>query len=199
MKNRSTVSVVFAWIALVILNPTIIVMYLKKDWSSGKCWAIGTGAMLVAIFVFGVISSIGESPPAKSDADVRQANLEEAYEKATVTAQAEAKLARQVRLTATQLYNEREANATRFDDQYKGKRLIVSGEVVGIDNGMVRLGTEQVYGSSTSLSDFLTVNLEDLPRGVQASVNKGQYFTASCEVSNYIIGSIMMKDCQAVR
>lgn len=38
--------------------------------------------------------------------------------------------------------------------------------------------------------------LNDLPREVQASVNKGQEFIATCKVGDYIVGSIQLEDCR---
>ena len=40
------------------------------------------------------------------------------------------------------------------------------------------------------------IALNDLSREVQASVNKGQEFTATCRVGGYIIGGIQLEDCR---
>ena len=45
-------------------------------------------------------------------------------------------------ISAQDLYDAREANATRYDAQYKGKRVRVSGQVVKIDGGDVTLGVD---------------------------------------------------------
>ena len=92
------------------------------------------------------------------------------------------------RLTAKQLLDEREANATRFDTTRKDKWVRVSGSVERIDNGKVYL-----------LGDgFLSnVVLEDLSQDVQIALNIGQDSSAACKVGDYILGSIYMYDCQA--
>ena len=91
-------------------------------------------------------------------------------------------------VTAQQLIAEREANATRFDAERKGKWVRVSETVDRIDNGKVYL-----------LGDgFLEeVVLEDLSQETQVSLNIGDQFSATCKVGDYIIGSIFMEDCQA--
>lgn len=99
-------------------------------------------------------------------------------------------------LTAQSLYDAREANATRFDDRYKGKRIRVRGQVVKIDNGRVTLGVD-VTGYGIDDSGIFGVDLNNLPRDVQIRLNRGQQFTAVCEVGNFIIGTIMMEDCES--
>ena len=89
-------------------------------------------------------------------------------------------------VTATQLIQERDDNAARFDMQRKGKWVTVTGTVDRIDNGNIYLD------GGTFLSD---VSLDDLPRDVQASVDKGSEFTATCKVGNYILGTMNMERC----
>lgn len=99
-------------------------------------------------------------------------------------------------LTAQTLYDAREQNATRFDDRYKGKRIRIRGRVVRIDNGRVTLGVDAT-GFGIDDSGLFGVDLNGLPRDVQIRLNRGQQFTAVCEVGNFIIGTIMMEDCEA--
>ena len=91
-------------------------------------------------------------------------------------------------LTAHELIAEREANATRFDVERKGKWVRVSGTVDRIENGKVYL-----LGDGF-LSDVV---LQDLSQETQISLNIGDQFSATCKVGNYILGSIFMEDCQA--
>ena len=93
-------------------------------------------------------------------------------------------------VTAQELYDAREANATRFDDQYKGKTVRVSGQVVKIEGGDVTLGIDLGYGIDTY--GFVGVQLRDLSKDDQISLDKGQQISAVCEVGNYIIGTMMM-------
>ena len=97
-------------------------------------------------------------------------------------------------VTAQELYDAREANATRFDDQYKGKTVRVSGEVVQIEDGDVTLGIDRGYGIDTS--GLSGVDLKDLSKEEQISLDKGEQISAVCEVGNYIIGTMMMKKCK---
>ena len=97
-------------------------------------------------------------------------------------------------ITAQELYDAREANATRFDDQYKGKTVRVSGEVVEIEDGDVTLGIDRGYGIDTS--GLSGVDLKDLSKEEQISLDKGQQISAVCEVGNYIILTMMMKKCK---
>ena len=99
-------------------------------------------------------------------------------------------------LTSQSLYDAREQNATRFDDRYKGKRIRIRGQVVRIDNGRVTLGVDST-GFGIDNSGLSGVDLNGLPRDVQIRLNRGQQFTAVCEVGNFIIGTIMMEDCEA--
>ena len=80
--------------------------------------------------------------------------------------------------------------------EYKDKWMIVSGIVGEIDNGEVRLVVDQ---ESYDLLDglfFEYVALKDLPQSAQASANKGQTFTATCKVGNFILGTMYLEDCK---
>ena len=98
-------------------------------------------------------------------------------------------------ISASELYAEREANATRFDQQRKGKWVRVSGLIGEIDNGQIKLVVDEESFNLIGVA-FQTVDLHDLSTGVQASVNKGERFTATCKVGNYILGSMQLRDCK---
>ena len=98
-------------------------------------------------------------------------------------------------ITAPELYAEREANATRFDQQRKGKWLRVSGIVTSIDNGVVSLASDEESFAVVGIA-FATVDLKDLPNSRQVATNKGERFSATCKVGNYILGTIFMDDCK---
>ena len=98
-------------------------------------------------------------------------------------------------VTAVDLYQEREANATRFDDNRKGTRVTVTGTVGEIEDGDVRLVVDE---EEWELFEALFLNyiaLQDLPREQQASANKGETFTATCVVGNYVFGTMHLKEC----
>ena len=99
-------------------------------------------------------------------------------------------------ISAIELYQEREANATRYDLNYKGKWVQITGVVGGIDGGEVRLVVDM---DSYRLLGQLFLNyiaLDDLPQEDQARAEKGQEFTAVCKVGEYILGTINLRDCR---
>ena len=98
-------------------------------------------------------------------------------------------------ISAVQLYAEREANATRYDQQYRGKWVTITGIVGEIDDGEVRLvvDLEEWRGLGNLFLDY--ISLSDLPDEEQAKVNKGQEVTATCEVGDYVFGEISLKKC----
>ena len=98
-------------------------------------------------------------------------------------------------ITAKDLYAEREANATRFDQQRKGKWVRVSGLIGEIDSGEIRLVVDEDSFNLLGIA-LETVNLHDLPSEVQASVNKGERFTATCRVGDFFITSMQLRDCE---
>ena len=90
-------------------------------------------------------------------------------------------------MSAQALLAEREANATRFDATFKGKWVIVSGQIEKIDGGKVYLRGDGF------LSD---VALEDLSVDKQIPLNVGEEFSATCKVGDYILGTIFLNSCQ---
>ena len=90
-------------------------------------------------------------------------------------------------VTAQQLHDEREANATRYDAKYKGNWVRISGQVTKIDGGDVFLGADGF------LND---VRLQDLSQEEQIALDKGDTVTATCRVGNYILGSIFLEGCE---
>lgn len=90
-------------------------------------------------------------------------------------------------ITANALYAEREANATRFDDEFKGNWVRVSGVVSKIDSGAVMLEAGTLFNE---------VALRDLARDVQVSVDKGDHFEAVCRVGNYVLFTMYLDDCR---
>ena len=99
------------------------------------------------------------------------------------------------RITASELYAEREANATRFDQQRKGTWVRVQGLIGEIDNGQIQLVVDEESFNLIGVA-FETVDLNDLPTSVQASVNKGERFAATCKVGDFILGSMQLRDCE---
>ena len=105
------------------------------------------------------------------------------------------------RISAEELWAEREKNATRFDDTYKGRRVEIYGLVGEIDGGEVRLvvdlatyHTMRNAGIDFPLVEYIA--LHDLPRAVQASVDKGEVFQAVCTIESFIILAMNLGDCR---
>ena len=99
-------------------------------------------------------------------------------------------------ITAERLYAEREANATRFDLNYKDNWVTITGLVGKVDGGEVRLVVDmdeyQLLGGL--FLDY--VALKGLSQEEQASADVGREFTAVCEVGNYIMGTMSLEKCR---
>ena len=94
-----------------------------------------------------------------------------------------------IAVTAKILIEEREANATRYDQTYKDKWVTVSGTVDRVEGG-------EVYFRPPDAPGFSDVALHDLPDSVQASVEKNQRFTATCKVKNFVLGTHNLRECR---
>ena len=98
-------------------------------------------------------------------------------------------------ITAVELYGEREANATRYDVQYKGKKVRISGLVGKIDGGQISLVVDHATFNLLDTTFLESIELHDLPINDQIKANKGEGFEAVCTVGDYILGSIQLRDC----
>jgi hypothetical protein len=142
-----------------------------------KKWVLWTVIGVALFFVcVGVLSTVGESSEGTPE-------RQQAKPAAPVTT-----------ITAQELYDEREANATRYDAQYLGKTVRVTGQVVKIEGGDVTLGVDST-GFGIDESGFFGVDLRDLSQENQISLDKGDQVSAVCKVGNYVIGTINMEDC----
>ena len=104
---------------------------------SWKLWAVVGGIIIVLI----VIASVSGSGSDGSDNRITSQPSGSTPVPAQATEPSPTP-APAFTITAQQLYEEREANATRYDATYKGKLVRVSGEVVKIDRGDVTLGVD---------------------------------------------------------
>ena len=157
---------------------------LKKSQPWWPWFLVGLAVLVVLVFLVGLFGEEEASQSARSSEQQASAKQVSTEPSQTITAS----------LTAQYLYKEREANATRYDAQYKGKWVRVRGQVVSIDNNVVTLGVDTGFGIDTS--GFLGVDLSDLSKDEQISLNKGDEVVAVCKVGDYILGSIRMKDCE---
>ena len=88
--------------------------------------------------------------------------------------------------TAEQLIQARNENASRFNLDWKGKRINVTGVVDRVDAG-------NIYLEAGDHSD--SVALDDLVQEEQALWNPGDMVEYACEVGDYVSGIIFMEDC----
>ncbi len=98
-----------------------------------------------------------------------------------------------IRISAIELYAQREANSERYDALFKGKTVHISGVICEIESGEIRLYADE--DSQSFGVCFFDVRLDDLPTDVLAAPSVGDPFQAICEVDEYILGSIFLKDC----
>ena len=148
-----------------------------QDSKRGKRWVLWTVIGVALFFVcVGVLSTVDESSEGTPE-------RQQAKPEAPVTT-----------ITAQELYDEREVNATRYDAQYLGKTVRVTGQVVKIDGGDVTLGVDAT-GFGIDETGLFGVDLGDLSQEEQISLDKGDQVSAVCKVGDYIIGTINMEDC----
>ena len=154
----------------------------KKPWY--KRWWVIAIVVVVGLVVVGSLLPEAEDAPEKSSASEPSPREPEPTPTPPPTVSAEG------------LYQEREANATRYDLKYEGKWVQITGVVGEIEGGEVRLVADM---DSYRLLGQLFLNyiaLNDLPQEDQARAEKGQEFTAVCKVGEYILGTINLRDCR---
>lgn len=95
-------------------------------------------------------------------------------------------------VSAIRLHYGREENATRHDATYKGKIYRIYGEVKQIENEVVTLGIDDIYGGYL---DFVGVDLNDMPLEDQIPLNRWDRVSAVCVIGDSILGSIQANDC----
>ena len=121
-------------------------------------------------------------------------------------------------LTADDLWNEREANATRYDATYKGHRLGISGVIARIDNSQVYLGANDIMAEAREEAAALyrasgigdlgdgaydplyegEVALDGLPDSALLPLNADDEFSATCLVGDFYVTTILLHDCTAI-
>jgi len=98
-----------------------------------------------------------------------------------------------IEITASELYSEYEANEVSADEQYKGKKIAVTG-VVGI------IGKDILDDPYISLNvDYLqSVNcyFSDKNNKVLSQLSKGQKVTIIGECKGFMLTNVMIQDCE---
>ncbi|NYF34733.1 hypothetical protein [Stenotrophomonas sp. JAI102] len=96
-----------------------------------------------------------------------------------------------VEITARQLYRDYEANEVAADVLYKGKRLLISGEVVSIQTDL--MDKPQVHLKAGSIEQVMISGLSKEEAGV---LSKGDAVLAACTGNGMILGSPVTRDCE---
>ena len=152
----------------------------KKPWY--KRWWVIAIVVVVGLAVVGSLLPQAEDDPEKPSVSEPSPREPEPTPPLTVSAEG--------------LYQEREANATRYDMEYKGKWVQVTGVVGAIEGGEVRLVADMDSYRLLGQVFLNYIALHDVPQEQQARADKGQEFTAVCKVGEYILGTINLRDCR---
>ena len=91
-----------------------------------------------------------------------------------------------IAIRAEDLYYERELNATRYDQTYLYQWVTVTGFVERVDSGKVYLSGNYDFGG---------LSLSGVPTEIQARLNVGDEFTATCKVGDFILFKIRLNHC----
>ena len=92
--------------------------------------------------------------------------------------------------TVENLHRIREDNATRFDDEWKGKWVEISGDIIDFEGNKPILHTGMGPGLLRDGSRMYGLEREDVIK-----YSKYDSITAHCTVGNYVLGSIQFNNC----
>lgn len=96
-----------------------------------------------------------------------------------------------VEITARQLYRDYEANEVAADVLYKGKRLLITGEVATIQTDL--MDEPQVLLKAGSVEQVM---ISGLSREAAGALGKGEAVSAACTGNGMILGSPVTRDCE---
>lgn len=98
-----------------------------------------------------------------------------------------------VLVTATQLFNDYQGNEVSADDKYKGKTLLVSGNVAEVKKDF----TDSIIIGLRSPNQFMPIDahVEDSEKSKAGRLNKGDAVKLRCEGGGMIIGRPQLTDC----
>jgi len=96
-----------------------------------------------------------------------------------------------VEITARQLHRDYEANEVAADVLYKGKRLLITGEVASIQTDLMDKPQVQLKAGSVD-----QVMISGLSREEAGALGKGDTVLAACTGNGMILGSPMTRDCE---
>lgn len=147
-------------------------------------WILIALAILIGLGILGAI--FGPSEAELKEIQAKQAVQEAATEKQkAVDREASA-----VKVTASKLFSDYEANQIAAEQTYGGKPLLVSGKITEIDeqfgDAVVKLDTS---------NPFMSVGAHMLDNASAATLAKGQNITVSCEKMDEAGGFLFLRSC----
>lgn len=98
-----------------------------------------------------------------------------------------------ISVSAPKLWADYHANEVAADNQYKGKRLIVEGQVTSISKGII----DDVYVLLSTFNEFESVHADLKPeyQSEAARLRIGQVITVDCEGGGMVMGDPFLKKC----
>lgn len=163
----------------------LAIVAMSRLGASGGLWQLLASLVVSPIVYFIGLAVLAGSIGAAAEAGKAQ--------EATTAPAAEVVAAQQadaLQVDARMLYAAYDANEVAADQQFKGKRLRVTGTVEAIDSG---IGDEPVV--RLSAGSFQSVHVQGLAAATAASLAKGQQITVVCTGDGEVIGSPMLEDC----
>ena len=73
--------------------------------------------------------------------------------------------------------------------------MTITGMVGEVEDGDIRLVVDEESYRLLGSIFIEYIALQDLSKEVQAAAEKGQQFTATCIVGNYVLGTMQLKKC----
>ena len=100
-----------------------------------------------------------------------------------------------VQVSGATLWADYQANEVAADDKYKGKRLLVSGSVAGIDKS--GLTGESVILKLATANQFMPISAEmqDEEKSKAAKLSKGDSVKLLCSGNGMTLGFLHLGDC----
>lgn len=139
------------------------------------------GVVLVTLFVIGLFA------PSKKGVSADASGGAQAVAEAPAAAPA-------IAVTARALFDQYQANEVSADQQFKGKRLKVTGTVDSINKDF----TNDIYVMLATPNPFMGIHasLDEKHQNLAASLGKGQRITLTCIGGGMVIGSPMLRKCE---
>ena len=152
---------------------------------------LGIVSVFFLLVIIGSLTGDTTSEPSQETSSARNTPTATPQSAATLEPIATATPEPIVAMSVGELHAKRDENATRYDQIYKDKKVLVNGVVCKIESEDVFLGDSD-SGCAFLVDD---ARLQDIPVEQLMVPSAGDPFTAICTVGEYILGTIFMKDC----